>query len=84
MVGTQFAEQHVEGDGLGALLGQFLDQPAINFARPVKAEMKTDFCDLSADVSFFTALMLDSSMATKARLVAAGAGKCSAVRARKS
>ena len=36
VVGAQFTEQHVKGDGLGALRGKLLHQPAINVARPVK------------------------------------------------
>ena len=42
MVGAQILEQNVERDGLRALRRKFLDEPAINFARPGKAEMKTD------------------------------------------
>ncbi len=38
MVGTQFAKNHVKGEGFGALGGQFMNQPAVNLARPVKAE----------------------------------------------
>jgi hypothetical protein len=42
MVGTQFVKEHVERDGVRALFGQFRNEPAINFARPVEAEMKAD------------------------------------------
>ena len=42
MVGTQFVEEDVERDGFRALIGQFRDEPAIDFARPVEAEMKAD------------------------------------------
>ena len=38
MVGPQFAEQHVERDGFGALRGKFFDEPAIDLTRPVKPE----------------------------------------------
>jgi len=38
VVGTQFAKNHVKGEGFGALGGQFMNQPAVNLARPVKAE----------------------------------------------
>ena len=69
MVGAQFAEQHVERDGFRALRGQFRCEPAIDFARPVKAEMKADASILHGGDAGF-------SMETKARLVAAGAGKC--------
>ena len=41
LVGTQFAKQHVESDGFGALGGKFLNEPAINLPRPVKAVMET-------------------------------------------
>ncbi len=42
MVGTQFLEQNVERDGLRALRRKFLDEPAIDLARPGKSEMKAD------------------------------------------
>ena len=41
MIIAQFAEQHVERDGLRALGRKFLDQPAINLPRPVKPEFVT-------------------------------------------
>jgi hypothetical protein len=37
MVGPPFAEQHVEGYDFGTLRGQFLDEPSVNVARPIKA-----------------------------------------------
>jgi len=77
MVVTQFAEQHVEGDGPGALGGQFFNQPAIDLTRPVEAVAVSK-------LPLRTTVMLDSSMEIKARLVAAGAGKRKADRARKS
>ncbi len=42
MVRTQFVEEDVERGGFRALFGQFRDEPAIDFARPVKAEMKAN------------------------------------------
>ena len=42
MVVAQFAEQHVKGDGLRALRRKFLDEPAINLARPVKSKFVTE------------------------------------------
>ena len=77
MVRPQFAELHVKGDGFGALRRKFLDQPAIDLTRPLKPILVSQPPALDG-------AMLESSMATKARLVATGAGKCRAVRARKS
>ena len=44
MVVAQFAEQHVERDGFGALSGQFFDQPAIDLTRPVEAKAVAESC----------------------------------------
>ena len=46
MVGPQFVEEDVERGGFRALFGQFRDEPAIDFARPVEAEMKADLLGL--------------------------------------
>ena len=42
MIRAEFAEDDVESNGLGALLGKLIDDPAIDLPRPVKSEMEAD------------------------------------------
>lgn len=42
MVGTQFVEEDVERGGFRSLFRQFFHETALNFARPVEAEMEAD------------------------------------------